>query len=134
MTIKFFLTELRQLTGIAAILRFPMPDIEDLSDSDSDEDNETNIVEGHICNNQDAEEEPKQKAPKVIQATEVQPVEIAKSTAAANVSIPTSDTKKIPAKAPKGATKKQAGRFAGKKAYEDDYGNDYDDTYDDYDF
>lgn len=33
--------ELEQLTGIAAILRFPMPELEDESDgeSDSDEDN-----------------------------------------------------------------------------------------------
>lgn len=36
-----FHVELDQLTGIAAILRFPMPELEDESDgeSDSDEDN-----------------------------------------------------------------------------------------------
>jgi len=38
--IKFFFSELSQLTGVAAVLRFPMPELEDEpldSDEDSDE-------------------------------------------------------------------------------------------------
>lgn len=34
---RFFFSELAQLTGVAAILRFPMPELED-SDDDDDED------------------------------------------------------------------------------------------------
>jgi hypothetical protein len=63
----FEFKELLQLTGIAAILRFPMPDIEDeeLSD-DSDEDDtrhsnqniskETFNANGHICTNSEQDE------------------------------------------------------------------------------
>ena len=37
--VLYFITELDQLTGIAAILRFPMPELEDENDGeDSDDD------------------------------------------------------------------------------------------------
>jgi hypothetical protein len=58
---KFLEIELRQLTGIAAILRFPMPDIEDLSDSDDDDAETETKFNGHICNNIEADEEVKPK-------------------------------------------------------------------------
>lgn len=113
--------QLRQLTGIAAILRFPMPDIEDLSDSDDDDDQETNLVNGHICNNVEHEEETKEK-PKPAQVPDV-PV--------AAAAVPIKQTK--PKAAPKAASNKK-GKFNTRAAYHDDYDmNDYDSKYDDYD-
>lgn len=124
--------QLRQLTGIAAILRFPMPDIEDLSDTDDDEDNEINTVTGHICKNTEVDEEPKAKAAKTSQLnTEA----IEEGAVAASTS---TQAIKMQTKAPKGATQKKAGRFAGKEAYnyENDYDNyeEYDSKYDDLDY
>lgn len=40
-----FNLELNQLTGIAAILRFPLPEIDELEDSDSDFDDEEYVEE-----------------------------------------------------------------------------------------
>ena len=128
--------ELRQLTGIAAILRFPMPDIEDImSDSDEDVDNETDIVNGHICNNVEPEiaDEPKVKTQKTQQDQEFH---VAATTTASTSIEATKKEVKTPKSsaiaAPKGATQKK-NKFIAKKTYdEDDYGDRYDHYGDDY--
>lgn len=122
--------ELRQLTGIAAILRFPLPDIEDIvSDSDEDEDNETNIVNGHICNNIEPEaEEPKPKAPKTTTQPKQESINISTASATTTESAKKEVKKSSAIAAPKGSTQKK-NKFAGKKVYDDD---DYGDGYDDY--
>ena len=38
-------TELNQLTGVAAILRFPLPEIDDLEESDEEFDDEEYVEE-----------------------------------------------------------------------------------------
>ena len=100
-----------------------MPDIEDLSDSDEDNDSETNIVNGHICNNTEPEqEEIKPKVQPVVEA----------------VAAPTpSPAIKMEPKKPKSAAQKKPGKFANKEAYHyDDYDNydNYDQYGDDYDY
>lgn len=122
--------QLRQLTGIAAILRFPLPDIEDIvSDSDEDEDNETNIVNGHICNNIEPEaEEPKPKAPKTTTQPKQESINISTASATTTESAKKEVKKSSAIAAPKGSTQKK-NKFAGKKVYDDD---DYGDGYDDY--
>lgn len=119
--------QLRQLTGIAAILRFPMPDIEDLSDSDEDNDSETNIVNGHICNNSEPEhEEIKTKTQPAI----TEPVQT--SAAAVQVQAPSSaikmETKKVNGK---GSAQKKPGKGYREAYYDEDNYDDYD-QYDDY--
>lgn len=38
--ILLYVTELAQLTGVAAVLRFPMPELEDSEDEQSDSDSD----------------------------------------------------------------------------------------------
>lgn len=118
------------MTGIAAILRFPLPDIEDiLSDSDEESDNETNIVNGHICNNMEPEvDEPKAKTQKTTTPPKKEPTEVNPATSSEAVTEkPKKEVKKSSAiAAPKGSTQKK-NRFVTKKYEDDDYGNGYDD-------
>ena len=73
--------ELLQLTGIAAILRFPMEEIEDivLSDDSDDDDKQTNEnrsqetfkSNGHICTNNVDQDEAIVEKPKQVQEADV---------------------------------------------------------------
>lgn len=128
--------QLRQLTGIAAILRFPMPDIEDLSDSEDEEDNETNIVNGHIVNNSEIDEkEVKQVKNKQSQDSEF--MNMSSSNQSVPIPVQTAPVKIEPKKSvSKPTIQKKPGKFANKETYHyEDYDNydDYEDSkYDDY--
>ncbi len=100
-----------------------MNEIEDLSDSDDDDDHEIK-TDGHICNNT----EPDEEQPKVKTAKMPEPEQ---QIASASVEIVSTQAIKVKPK-----VQKKPGRFAGKQAYNDDYDNydsHYDNQYDDYD-
>lgn len=126
--------ELLQLTGIAAILRFPMEEIEDiaLSDDSDDDDKQTNEnrsqetfkSNGHICTNNVDQDEAIVEKPKQVQEADVASGATASSTVQPTTSATATNAK------PKKSKK------TNKENYyrdDDDYrnGSKYDD-YDDY--
>ena len=101
---------MRQLTGIAAILRFPMPDIEDLSDSDGEEQVETETkANGHICNNTEPDEEARPKA--IISKTSTASVKCEATVSTSSIKIEAS-TK---------VSNKKASRYANREGPNEDY-------------
>lgn len=124
--------ELLQLTGIAAILRFPMEEIEDivLSDDSDDDDKQTNEnrsqetfkSNGHICTNNVDQDEAIVEKPKQVQEADV----ASGATASSSVQPTTS------------ATATNAKPKKSKKTNKENYYRDDDDyrngsKYDDYD-
>jgi len=109
-----------------------MSEIEDLSDSDEDDDHETK-TDGHICTEPD-EEQPKAKA--VIATASSSPEQPPAASEASSTQATPSQAVKM--KAAKGGVQKKPGRFAGKQAYNqaddyDNYDSHYDDQYGDFD-
>lgn len=131
--------QLLQLTGIAAILRFPMPDIEDLvsSDSESEDDEFIPLQQSNIqlepqttlVENEDEEDLPVlAQAPKPVEKPIIEPVKQViketKVTTTTNIK-----SKKVDLKENKNRKDNKSATNKNYNKYDDDYYDEYDDYY-----